>query len=201
MCIKKNTLIGCLLLGALLSTVLLQTSCQSGKSIKRLSDEGFMYAMIYDYENSPVTGVSASLNGKKIADSDIQGRFILEKVKKGEYKIKLTKKGYEPIEEDFHFDPLQVLYFKMINASQLLVLAETALDNAEFASAENYINRALLLEPVRPDILFLKSIMHFMQAQYAETAIILENLIMSGNTDPSISQLLEKVRQMQMTGE
>jgi tetratricopeptide (TPR) repeat protein len=188
------------LFGCLLSIILL-ASCQIGKPIKRLSNEGFMYAMIYDYENTPVTGVMVQLNRRKIADSDIQGRFILERMKKGEYKIKLTKKGYETFEEVFRYDPLQVLYFKMINASQLLVLAETALDNTEFANAENYVNRALLLEPNRSDILFLKSIICFLQSRNTEAAGILENLIKSGNTDPSVSQLLEKIRQTEVLEE
>jgi len=177
--------------------ITLLISCQTGKPIKRLSDESMMYAMIYDYENIPVSGVAVSINGKKMVDSDIQGRFILDVMKKGEYRVKLTKKGYETFEESFQYDPMQVLYFKIINAQQLLFLAETALDNAEYAIAENYLNRALLLEPNRPDIFFLKSIVCYFQGKNAEAAAILENMIISGNNDPSISQLLEKIRQIQ----
>jgi tetratricopeptide (TPR) repeat protein len=182
---------------ALVAVALCQTGCKTVKPIKRLSNEGFMYAMIYDYDNSPVTGVTVWLNGKKIVDSDIQGRFILEKMKKGEYGVKLTKKGYETLEEVFYYDPLQVLYFKIINASQLLAQAETALDNAEFVNAEKYLDRALLLEPNRPDILFLKSVSYYLQDKSAEAASILENLIKSGSADPSISRLLEKIRNEQ----
>jgi len=156
-----------------------------------------MYAMIYDNENTPVTGVTVYLNGKFIVESDIQGRFILERLKNGVYSVKLVKKGYEIIEETFKYDPMQVLYFKMINASQLLVMAETALDNNEFADAENLLNRALLLEPNRPDILFLKSITCFLQKRNKEAVEILESLIKSGSTDPSVSQLLEKITQVQ----
>jgi tetratricopeptide (TPR) repeat protein len=177
--------------------ITLLLSCQTGKPIKRLSNEGMMYAMIYDYENVPVSGVAVSINEKKIVDSDIQGRFILDTMKKGEYRVKLTKKGYETLEESFQYDPMQVLYFKIINTQQLLVLAETALDNTEYVIAENYLDRALLLEPNRPDILFLKSIACYFQSKNAEAAAILEKMIISGNNDPSISQLLEKVRQVQ----
>jgi len=177
--------------------ITLLISCQTGKPIKRLSNEGMMYAMIYDYENVPVSGVAVYINEKKIVDSDIQGRFILDAMKKGEYRVKLTKKGYETLEESFQYDPMQVLYFKIINAQQLLVLAEAALDNAEYAVVENYLNRALLLEPNRPDILFLKSIACHLQSKNAEAAAILEKMIVSGNNDPSISQLLEKIRQIQ----
>jgi len=156
-----------------------------------------MYAMIYDNENTPVSGVAVYLNGKFIVESDIQGRFVLEKVKKRVHSVILIKRGYETLEETFKYDPMQVLYFKMINASQLLVLAETALDNNEFADAESHLNRALLLEPNRPDILFLKSITCFLQKRNKEAVEILEDLIKSGSTDPSVSQLLKKITQIQ----
>jgi tetratricopeptide (TPR) repeat protein len=181
----------------LLLLLFLFTSCQNAKPIKRLSNEGFLYAMIYDNENTPVSGVAVYLNGKLIVESDIQGRFVLEKMKKAVYSVKLTKKGYETLEENFKYDPMQVLYFKMINASQLLVMAETALDNSEFADAENHLDRALLLEPNRPDILFLKSITCFLQKRNKEAVEILEGLIKSGSTDPSVSQLLEKITLIQ----
>ena len=181
--------------------VILLISCQSGKPIKMLSDEGMMYAMIYDYDNMPVSGVAVFINGRKIVDSDIQGRFILTSMKKGEYSVRLTKRGYETLEENFQFDPLQVLYIKMINTAQLVDLAEIALDNADFATAEKYILRALLLEPTRPDILYLKSIVFYLQARNEEAIDSLENLIMTGNDNPSISRLLEMVRQIESSEE
>ena len=171
------------------------TSCKSYKPIKCLSDEGFMYAMIYDYNNTPVSGAAVYLNNKRIADSDIHGRFILEKLKAGDYSIKLIKKGYETLEEVFHYDPMQVLYFKLISASQLLALAENALDNKEFSNAELYLERAQLLEAHRSDILFLKSITYYLQSKNNEAKDILEKLIISGNTDPSVSQLLKIISQ------
>lgn len=172
-------------------------SCQSGKPIKRLSDNGLMYAMIYDYDNAPVSAVTVYINGRMIVDSDIQGRFILDKMKKGEYTIRLTKKGYETLEETFYFDPLQALYFKIISAAQLVALTETAIESAEYKNAENYINRALALEPNQPHVLFLKSVVFHLQSRYAETIIILENLIKTGNNDAAISQLLEESRYKQ----
>jgi len=171
--------------------LVLFSSCQSVKPIKRLSNEGFMYAMIYDYENTPVAGVAVYLDGKLVVESDIQGRFVFEKMKSGAYSVKLVKKGYEVLEETFKYDPMQVLYFKMVSASQLLVTAETALDNGEFADAENLLNRALLLEPNRPDVLFLKSIIGYLQKRDKEAVEILEGLIKSGSTDPSVARLLE----------
>jgi len=181
----------------LIILLVLFSSCQNIKPIKRLSNEGFMYAMIYDYENTPVAGVAVYLDGKLIVESDIQGRFVFEKMKSGTYSVKLVKKGYEVLEETFKYDPMQVLYFKMVSASQLLVTAETALDNGEFADAENLLNRALLLEPNRPDVLFLKSIISYLQKRDKEAVEILEGLIKSGSTDPSVARLLEIINRMQ----
>lgn len=183
------------LLYILLLGIALLISCQSNKSINRISDEGIMYAMIYDFDNTPVSGVAVYIDEKKVADSDIQGRFILDNMKKGEYSVRLSKRGYETFEENFNFDPLQVLYFKMINTAQLTALAEEMLDNREFAAAENYINRALQLEPMRPDILFLKSIACYLQGKNEEAVEILESLAKSNSNNPSILQLLEKIRQ------
>ena len=181
----------------ILLTAALLFSCQSNKAIKRASKDGLMYAMIYDYSNTPVTGVTVYLNKKKVAESDIQGRFVLDKSSKGEYTIRLVKKGYENLEEKFHFDPLQVLYFKMIDTSQLITLAETALDKKELKTAENYIERALVLEPNRPDILYLKSITLYLQEKNEEAVKILERLVKTGNTENAVIKLLETIQKTQ----
>ncbi|MCL2410219.1 MAG: carboxypeptidase-like regulatory domain-containing protein [Treponema sp.] len=166
-------------------------SCQSGRAVRRITDEGLMFAMIYDFANTPVNAVTVYLNNRRVVESDIQGRFILENMRRGEYNIRLTKRGYETFEDTFYFDPLHVFYFRMINTSQLITFAETALDNREFGTAENFINRALVIEPNRPDILFLRSIAFHLQNRNEEAAVILENLIRAGNTERAVFQMLE----------
>jgi tetratricopeptide (TPR) repeat protein len=181
--------------GGVLLLFVLFISCQTGQPVKRLSDESIMYGMIYDYESSPVSSVAVFINGRKIADSDIQGRFILNDVKKGTYTIKLTKKGYEEREEQFTYEPLNVLYFKMLNAGQLASLAENSMDEYNYAAAESLIDRALKIEPERPDIVFLKSINYYLQKKYDESRALLENLIKSGATDESVTKLWEIVKE------
>ncbi len=168
-------------------------SCNTNKSPRAYNDSGMMYAMIYDYDNLPVTGVNVLINGKKTVDSDIQGRFILDIAKPGEYTITLTKNGYEPIEEDFIYDPMNVLYFKMINASQLLVFAEDAIDQHAYESAESYLNRAVLLEPYRSDVLYLKSILYYVQNRYPEAKEQLDYMISLGIRDEYVKKLLDRV--------
>jgi hypothetical protein len=155
-----------------------------------------MYGMIYDNESNPVSGVAVFLNGRKIVDSDIQGRFVLNGVKRGTYTIKLSRRGYEEIEEKFDYEPLNVLYFRMFNSYQLLSLAENSMDDNNFTAAEQFINRALQVEPGRQDILFLKSINFYLQKKYIDAQAILEGLIRSGSTDESIAQLYERVKEL-----
>jgi tetratricopeptide (TPR) repeat protein len=153
-----------------------------------------MYAMIYDNESNPVSGVEVFLNDKKIVNSDIQGRFILDGMKKGTYTIKLVKKGYEELVEIFDYEPLNVLYFKIINVSQLLSIAENLMDERNNLEAEKYIDRALLIEPKRQDSLFLKSINCYLLNKYAESLAILEELVKTGAADDSVTQLWELVK-------
>jgi len=170
-------------------------SCQTGKPINRATDKAIMYGMIYDFDNTPVSGVTVFINNRKIADSDIQGRFILDNMSRNEYRIKLERRGYETLEETFLFDPLQVLYFKIINASQLIVMAETALETRDYSNAEKYIDRVLVMEPARPDTLFLKSVTYYLQGKNEEAITVLESLIRQGTAEPAVTGLLEILRQ------
>jgi len=180
-----------------LFTATLFFSCQNISSIRRPSDDGLMFAMIYDFDNNPVNAVTVYVNERRVAESDIQGRFILANMNRGEHAVRLTKRGYETLEGYFHFDPLLVLYFRMINTSQLVAHAEIAMDRREFMIAESYIRRAISIEPNRPDILFLKSIAYFFQHRYQEAISVLHNLIRAGNTESVIVQLIEIILQAQ----
>jgi tetratricopeptide (TPR) repeat protein len=151
--------------------------------------------MIYDWENTPVNGVSVFINGQKYVESDIQGRFVLEFKKNGEYAIKLEKSGYEIIENAFTYDPMNVLYFKMANASQLLTEAENALDQRLYEEAETYLERALKLEPFRPDIRYLKSILLYLQNRKDEAKEILDALQGQGISGDSITNFRKKMEQ------
>jgi len=177
-----------------LSLAALLTGCRSVSTPKRaIQDSGMMYAMIYDYENTPVYGVAVFINGKKYTESDLQGRFVLEFKKNGKYAIKLEKSGYELIEDMFTYDPMNVLYFKMVNASQLVSQAEEAMEQYAYKGAEELINRAHNLEPNRPDILYFQSIILYYQGRKAEAKVILENLQSRGINGEYINGFLNKL--------
>jgi tetratricopeptide (TPR) repeat protein len=179
--------------GALLSLCIVLVSCQTGRPVKRSSDDSIMYGMIYDYTSNPVSGVAVFLNSRKMVDSDIQGRFILNGVKKGAHTIKLVKKGYEELEELFQYEPLDVLYFKMSDTAQLVARAEMAMDDKHYAAAGQFIDRALKLEPRRQDILFLKAVNRYLQNDHEAARAILEELIKDGMADDAVTRLLSLI--------
>jgi hypothetical protein len=184
---KRKTTLFCL------AVVLIVCACKTSAPERAMNDSGMMYAMVYDWENIPVSGVSVYIDEKKQIETDIQGRFILEFKKGGEYRIRLIKNGYEQIEETFTYDPMKVLYFKMVNAVQLVSYAEEALDEQAYPEAEALLNRALTLEQTRPDFLYLKSVVLYYQGRNDEAKVILEFLQTRGIAGDHISEFIKKL--------
>jgi hypothetical protein len=151
-----------------------------------------MYGMVYDFDHTPLKGVLVYIDGRKTVETDIHGRFVIEFKKPGDYTVKLSKTGYEDIEQNFAYDPMNILYFNMINAAQLLALAEEALDQGVYAGTETLLDRALLLEPHRPDIQYLRGIVLFLQRRDTEARAALERLARTGFQGP-VRGLLERM--------
>ena len=185
----KKALVFCLII--IISTFI-YISCNSSK-VGLGSERGIMYAMIYDYENVAVGEVRVKVNGRELVKSDVQGRFILDFRNKGEYEIELSKKGYETLTQKFEYDPMAVLYFKMITAEQLVVLAEEELDKSCYKEAEEYLERAYKLEPLREDIMYLRSISLVLQEKYIEAKKALSELKEKGYRSKYIELLEEKI--------
>ena len=180
-----------LYLPIILSAALL-LSCNSTKG-KVATNSGVMYAMIYDYDNVALSGVLIKVNGKEIVRSDVQGRFILDFKRIGEYRIELFKKGYETLIQKFEYNPMNVLYFKMITAQQLLSLAEGELDKFSYEEAEKYLERAYMLEPKRADIIYLRCISLVLQEKYFEARSVFSELMEAGYKSKYIDLLQEKI--------
>ncbi len=138
---------------------LLCFSCKSNK-ISKLdykSYDPYMYGMVYDYDNKPVENAQIFINDELITSTDIQGRFILnyKRDDQNEFLLRIEKNLYEIVESKFTFDPLNVLYIRLINSQQLLLLAEEKMTNLNYFEAENLLQRALKLSSDRDDIKYL----------------------------------------------
>jgi hypothetical protein len=153
-----------------------------------------MYGMIYDFDNIAVNGVQVSVDDKKVGESDIQGRFILSSGKGGEHTISLHKEGYEAILQTFTFDPMNVLYFKMINTAQLVSQAESAIDISSYDAAMAYLDRAAVLGNNRSDILFLQAIVFYRKGDYAAADAKIADIEKQGQGDVSVIALKNRIK-------
>ena len=136
----------------------LPVSCSSVKGAKRISGEAVMYGMVYNHENSPVSNAEVIVNGTIAAMTDVQGRFILTSKQRNEFSLTLKKSGYETVEGIFCFEPMDVIHIVMVNADQLLKLAEDAMDEGYYREVIAFCDRALALNQERIDALYLKAL-------------------------------------------
>jgi tetratricopeptide (TPR) repeat protein len=169
-------------------------SCSSNKG-RIATDNGIMYAMIYDYDNVAVSGVLVKVNGEELLKSDMQGRFILDFKEKGEYSIELTKPGYEKLNQKFEYNPMEVLYFKMITAEQLSALAEESLDRFDYEEAMKFIDRAYNLEPQRLDIVYLRALTLYLQKKYDAAKTVINKLEDDGYNGKYIKLLDDRIKE------
>ncbi len=152
-----------------------------------------MFGMLYDHENNPVKGVSVSIDGNHMGESDVLGRFTLVDLRPGEYTLTLEKAGYERIEDSFVFDPLSMLYYRMITASQLIIEAERALAGFDYPAAREMLDRALQLEPFRYDAVYLQAIAYYCEKNYENAIKMLDRLRELGYTSIYAEKLKHEI--------
>ena len=139
-------------------------SCKS-TGIKGINEDGVMHAMIYDYDNNGVRGVSVYIDGSYMGESDVRGRFMFKLHDAKEHELVLQKDGWERVSDTIVFDTMLVLYYKMGNAAQLINLAEDALDAGSIQEALMLLDRALGLGG-GDDARYLKSVVLFKAGKY-----------------------------------
>jgi tetratricopeptide (TPR) repeat protein len=177
-------------------TVLL-ASCVSTKNAK-LDDftEAPLFGMVYDHDNRPVTKVDIQVDGKSVAESDLNGRFVIPQLAKGTHSVVAAKSGYEPLSLNLQFDTqTQVLYIQMFSESQLLSMAETALGDRDWAQAEDLLGRAEGIDAKDPVYRYLVAIYDFRTGKVKQAAGELSDLIASGVNDPSVYLFLADIYQ------
>ena len=176
---------------------LLFLACRTTDSSKRWGKDVCMFIMIYDYENNAVNGVSVYKNNMLLGDSDIRGRYIIDKDRQTDFQLRFEKKGYETVYADVHFDPFAVLYIKMGTPGQFLHLAEEQTDAGLYKSALDYINTALKIETERNDILYFKAVVLYKMRKLEEAKQLLEQLKQKNVQNEYIELFENKIKQMQ----
>ena len=161
---------------ALLIVALLPLSCSSIKELNRNHGEIYMYGIVFDEENQPVSGAEVIINGKAVTFTDAQGRFILTSKERNSFSLTLNKTGFEPVTGSFSFEPMQVIHLVMINSGQLVRRAERFMDEGFYPEVINLCERALVLNPARYDASYLKALALLRLRDYQNARKTLEEL-------------------------
>jgi hypothetical protein len=167
-----------------------------------------LFGMVYDDRNQPcqnarITLISYSplgeedhsgdINGRmgSPVTSDINGRFILSDLYKGQYTVEITRAGYETQTMTFAFtNQSQVLYISLVSFEGLMLSAEEALADSEFAVCAGLLARAEALKPGHPGLMYLKAVYHFKKGEREEAAGLLRALIERGEDTRAVRDFL-----------
>lgn len=171
--------------------VVLFFSCKS-TGVKGNDADGVMHAMIYDYDNNGVRGVSVYIDGSYMGESDVRGRFMFKLHDAKEHELVLQKDGWERVSDTIVFDTMLVLYYKMGNAAQLINLAEDALDAGTMDEALMLLDRALGLGG-GDDARYLKSVVLFKAGKYDEALETLSQIEEKEETASYIQDFKQKI--------
>jgi tetratricopeptide (TPR) repeat protein len=148
--------------------------------------------MIYDFANKPVSNYKINIGEKKSSLTDVNGRFVIEKLPIGSYAITGEKEGYENYIGDIDITSReQIVYIRIPSAGQLLELADTALEKNQLDEAEEYIKRAYDIGDITTELLFYYATVKFRKQSYDEAIEYLQAALQRGSKDHYVEKFLE----------
>jgi tetratricopeptide (TPR) repeat protein len=155
--------------------------------------------MVYDGEQRPCAGARLTVDGEEGPRTDINGRFVIDALERGDHLVVVEKEGFETLEAPFSFvDRTQVLYLRVISQGQLLREAEEALAYGRLQEADGLLERAEALGPEDPIALYLRAV-YFLKLEDAERAVgLLERVLARGARAPAVLLSLADIYQYRL---
>lgn len=169
-------------------SILLFFSCATTR--KKSPDdftEAPLLGMVYDYDNRPCPEALIIIDDNEEVMSDINGRFIISALSRGNHSVTSKKEGYETLSFSFEFlNRTQVLYLRMISFHQLLIEIENTIEKREWDEVESLNKRAEEIKKDDPVQLYLKAV-YLNEKGHPEDAVkILLGIIKDGFDEPVI---------------
>lgn len=154
--------------------------------------------MVYDFSNRPVSNYSIIIDDEPSSITDINGRFAISKIKRGNYKIRGTGKEYEEYQSEISiYAPDQIIYIRVPSYKQLIELADNALMNNQIRDANSYILRAYDIGIINTELLFYAAIVKFRMNDYSGAIYYLELAIASGIDDDYMRMFYDDLKRLQ----
>jgi tetratricopeptide (TPR) repeat protein len=147
--------------------------------------------MIYDFANKPVSNYRVNIGEDKSSLSDVNGRFVIEKIPVGTYAITGEKEGYEKYSGSIDINSgNQIVYIRVPSAGQLLELADASLGKNQLDEAEDYMRRAYATGDITTELLFYYATVKFRQQSYEEAIAYLQAALHRGSKDRYVEKFL-----------
>ncbi len=180
--------------------VLSSSSCVSYRE-RRLREfrSATLVGMVYDQDQRPCAAAQLTIDGRKGPQTDINGRFVIDALERGDHRIGVSKEGFEPLETLVSFvDRTQVLYLRVVSFNQLLRQAEEALDRRKLQVADGFLRRAETLNAEDPVGLYLRAV-YFLRLEDTEQAIgLLQKILARGQRLPAVLLTLADIYQYRL---
>jgi tetratricopeptide (TPR) repeat protein len=183
-----------------LAFVLSFSSCVSYRE-KRLREfsSSPLIGMVYDGEQKPCAGALITVDGQGGPLTDINGRFIIDKLERGDHLFEVRKEGFETLEVPLSFvDRTQILYLRVVSHGQLLREAEEALDRRKLQEADRLLRRAVALDPEDPVGLYLRAVYFLKLDDTAQAIGLLQKILVRGQRPPAALLSLADVYQYRL---
>jgi tetratricopeptide (TPR) repeat protein len=183
-----------------LGLILSLSSCLSYRERRlREFDRAPLVGMVYDEEQKPCAGAQITVDGGEGPRTDINGRFLIDALERGDHRIGVSKQGFEPLEVPLSFvDRTQVLYLRVVSFGQLLRKAEESLDRRRLQEADGLLRRAEALDPEDPVGLYLRAV-YFLKLDDNEQAIgLLQKILAQGQRLPAVLLSLADIYQYRL---
>jgi tetratricopeptide (TPR) repeat protein len=137
-----------------------------------------------------VHNVSIAINDKQQGASDIRGHFAIALKQGKTYTIRLSKEGYETIENKITFDgPSSLFYVNMVSEKQLLDDAFKALRQKKWAEAKKLLERAQAINPSIGSS-YLMAIYYFRTGQKEQSLNLLQSLLEESSENEYVVKLI-----------
>ncbi len=146
--------------------------------------------MVYDGRNQAVSSAEISLDGRQIAESDVNGRFFL-RLSFGTYQIEVHREGYESIVTTLEYSSMgQALHIRMTSLDELLGSVAEQIERRRWYRAQELLSRAYAIEAESPEAIYLEAILFYRTEQPARAVNRLEDLVERGYDDAYVYLLL-----------
>jgi hypothetical protein len=175
------------------------TGCPSGPPVADNFISAPLNGKIFDHDNLPCSDVIITVDNFTKVKTDINGRFTIPSLTRGNHVIVCKKESYEDYTITYNFlNQNEVLWLKMISQEQIIRQIKEKFNNKQWDETESLFQRASKINPDDPILLYLTSILYLHKGEIDDACEVLLAIIDKGYTEPVIYLSLADIYQYKL---